>query len=118
MPAAATAFVLQRQPLLPRMPDKVGLGVMAVAEQIDVASLQARRARLLSELDDIERVLEESSTSAVIGSRTSVFEPSFGYLSRSAGCYTESQSADGTNLPSSAFAVSYTHLTLPTTPYV
>ena len=103
MPAAATAFVLQRQPLLPRMPDKVGLGVMAVAEQIDVASLQARRARLLSELDDIERVLEESSTSAVIGSRTSVFEPSFGYLSRSAGCYTESQSADGTNLPSSAF---------------
>lgn len=72
--------------------------------------LQSRRARLLSELADVDRALEaEKAQSAnaddlpiALGSRTSAFEPSFGYLSRSAGVYTEAVSEGGANLPSSA----------------
>merc|ERR1712224_472368 len=38
----------------------------------------------------------------VLGSARSTFEPAFGYLSRSAGAYTEAVTQDGANLPSSA----------------
>ncbi len=74
-------------------------------DEPSVRSLEARRSTLLGELADIDRALEADAadSSASLGSRKRVFEPSFGYLSRSAGVYTEAQSADGVNLPSSAF---------------
>ena len=45
---------------------------------------------------------EPSASDGTLGSTKSAFEPSFGYLSRSAGVYTDSIASDGSNLPSSA----------------
>ena len=75
----------------------------------NVAALEGRRSRLLAELADVTRALEAAASEAqqqqdavARGSASSAFEPSFGYLSRSAGVYTDDVSADGTNLPSGA----------------
>ena len=76
------------------------------------SELLSRRNKLLSELADVDRAIEadaayqkvaDNELPIALGSRTSAFEPAFGYLSRSAGVYTESVSEDGANLPSSAF---------------
>ena len=76
--------------------------------------LEQRRTQLLSELADLTRAIEAEEAdqaerteffmgvNVTLGSGKSTFEPSFGYLSRSAGVYTESETADGTNLPSNA----------------
>lgn len=70
-------------------------------------ALEARRSQLLAELADVNRAMEAEAAQSKelpmkIGSRKSVFEPSFGYLSKSAGVYTDVQSADGFNIPSNA----------------
>ena len=75
--------------------------------------LRSRRNQLLAELADVDRAIEadaafddegaEDGLPIALGSRTSAFEPAFGYLSRSAGVYTETINEDGENLPSSAF---------------
>lgn len=80
----------------------------SLIEGTSVSDLQARRVELLQELADVDRALEvgaaeEEESPVALGSRTSAFEPAFGYLSRSAGVYTEALSPDGANLPSSAW---------------
>ena len=94
--------------LLPALGWRAPFPRMSVSPAVE--SLNARRDRLLNELADVNQALRpmrQSSFSSVakVGSQqaTSVFEPSFGYLSRSAGVYTEAQSAEGSNLPSNAF---------------
>ena len=93
------------RPLLPSL-----AAARASPLHASAANLQKRRTQLLSELADVNRALEAeaayqkaSGIPIALGSRTSAFEPSFGYLSRSAGVYTEALSEDGNNLPSSAF---------------
>ena len=117
MRAASAAFVASlcatRPPLLqPRA--RTPTAVLGIDEP-----LLERRNRLLAELADVDRAIEaeasatqeaaavaaqqsEQALPIALGSRTSAFEPSFGYLSRSAGVYTDDLSADGVNLPSSA----------------
>ena len=106
-PCIALALCTTPPPPLPR----TSL-VQAVSRE-----LTARRDKLLAELADVDRALqaeaayerdayeeaEQVMLPIALGSRTSAFEPTFGYLSRSAGVYTEATAADGTNLPTSAF---------------
>ena len=100
-PPTAVALCLMRAPP-PRL---------TATTSTTASSLEQRRDRLLSELADVSRAIEseaaygQSDTSAsdgTLGSTKSAFEPSFGYLSRSAGVYTDSIASDGSNLPSSA----------------
>jgi len=117
MRAASAAIVASlcatRPPLLPRA--RKASATLSTREP-----LLERRNRLLAELADVNRAIEADASATqlleneaaqqgeqdlpiALGSRTSAFEPSFGYLSRSAGVYTDDLSADGVNLPSSAF---------------
>lgn len=65
-------------------------------------ALRQRREYLLGELDEVTKQLgaEAVKGRAKLGSKKSVFEPSFGYLSQSAGVYTDSIAEDGSRLPS------------------
>jgi hypothetical protein len=100
--SSSAAHVGRRLALLRTRPPMLAL------DQQSVAALEERRERLQSELDDVTSALERDAAEKrdglpiALGSRTSAFEPSFGYLSRSAGVYTEALAADGSNLPSSA----------------
>merc|ERR1740129_2624581 len=85
-----------------------------LASEFVASKLEDRRARLLAELSDVDRALEANANVNAQqrkatapqydrGSATAAFEPSFGYLSRSAGVYTEAVSDGGASVPTSAF---------------
>jgi len=85
-----------------------------LASKFNTSQLEGRRARLIAALSDVDRALEAKAREGEPpargvdrGSRTSAFEPSFGYLSRSAGVYTDAVSSDGTSAPSNAFDLAF-----------
>lgn len=77
----------------------------------DIAGLETKRQALLADLERVEAELRAAQPDfndprIGTGTRTSTFDPAFGYLSKSAGCYADTDNTlplDGAAGPPSSF---------------